>query len=265
MYHLYICIWCLIDAFDFMNHLFLDCELVGMPFRFFLEHLGGSDLPDQTTMQKKVKPEERLGSTDEEPTSQWLSTGGLFTTNGEKCPSEASDFAGYLGCIVMENNFGQTFGIDNFWSFGSRCFVEYSWKCFADVGHLLVLCLQSGNIFGLCLLLLSLWVSWGSKSKLSFGNRHVVTKNQQTRWVKTSSKKIEGHNFTDELLFFCYTVLIFLLRFTKHHHDQKISLSQTCSWMFQVELPCEVCKANWPGIIRTSVCLQKTWSGMLGG
>ena len=97
-----------------MNHLFLDCELVGMPFRFFLEHLGGSDLPDQTTMQKKVKPEERLGSTDEEPTSQWLSTGGFFTTNGEKCPSEASDFVGYLGCIVMENNFGQTCGIDNF-------------------------------------------------------------------------------------------------------------------------------------------------------
>ena len=81
-------------------------------------------------------------------------------------------------------------------------------------------------------------------------------------------KKMEGHNFTEELLFvFFFAILFsfFWLKFTKHHHDQKISLSQTCSWMFQVELPCEVCKANWPGIIRTSVCLQKTWSGMLGG
>jgi len=66
-------------------------------------------------------------------------------------------------------------------------------------------------------------------------------------------------------VFFAILFSFFLVKFTKHHHDQKISLSQTCFWMFQVELPCEVCKANWPGIIRTRVCLQKTWSGMLGG
>ena len=81
-------------------------------------------------------------------------------------------------------------------------------------------------------------------------------------------KTMEGHNFTEDLLFVFFLLFsshFFWLNFTKHHHDQKISLSQTCFWMFQVELPCEVCKANWPGIIRTSVCLQKTWSGMLGG
>ena len=97
-----------------MNQPSFRLRVGGDAILLFLENLAGSDLPDQTTMQKKVKPEERLGSTDEEPTSQWLSTRGLFTTNGEKCPSGASDFVGYLGCIVMENNFGQTCGIDNF-------------------------------------------------------------------------------------------------------------------------------------------------------
>lgn len=106
-------------------------------------------------------------------------------------------------------------------------------------------------------------MSWGTGSLevSNLGNREDET-------LPVLKKKMEGHNFTEDLLFvfFCYSVLIFFwLNFTKHHHDQKISLSQTCFWMFQVELPCEVCKANWPGIIRTSVCLQKTWSGMLGG
>lgn len=83
-------------------------------------------------------------------------------------------------------------------------------SAFPDVGHLLVLCLQSGNIFGLCLLLLSLWVSWGT------GSLEVSNPRELGGWTKTLPvfEKTTGrvNNFTEELqyfCFFCYSVLIF--------------------------------------------------------
>ena len=106
-------------------------------------------------------------------------------------------------------------------------------------------------------------MSWGSGS-LEVSNLG----DWEDETLPVLKKQLEGLITSQKnyfLIFFAIQFSFFWLNFTKHHHDQKISLSQTCFWMFQVELPCEVCKANWPGIIRTSVCLQKTWSGMLGG